>query len=90
MIVAIKHEDMSKVHQAEFYENLSSFAAVNFQIDISDIGNVKIDGNLIPNSYNMEVYSKGEVYSDYIASAHFKSFARSRFWTIYLIKEKII
>ena len=94
MIVAFKHEHMSKVHQGEFFENLISFALQKFKIEVTEQGNVGIDGHLQRMSYNIGTgstqYSIEEAKQNFINSSYFKSYAKAHFWTVYQIKEKII
>ena len=95
MIVAFKHEDMSSTHLGKFYETLSQFGRDNFDIRISDEGIIEIDDKIASVSYKIgdgigNSYTKDQAINHYCNSSGFKSFAKSRFWTVYQIKEKII
>lgn len=94
MVVALKHKNMSNEHTCKFYENLVEFGKVEFDIEVTGHGQIIIDGVLDTVSYvigtEKKQYTKEEAFNDYCHSSRFKDFAKSRFWTVYEIKQKII
>lgn len=95
MIVAFKHEDMSSRHVGKFYHDLESFARAEFDIKITDEGHILINGDRNSITYILgdgtdNTYTKEEAIHYYCESKQFKAYAKSRFWTAYLIKEKLI
>ena len=95
MVIAFKHEDMSSRHLCKFYRNLESFAMTEFDIKITDEGHILINGDRNSITYILgdgtdNTYTKEEAIHYYCTSKQFKAYAKSRFWTVYLIKEKIL
>ena len=94
MILASKHLDMGPSFQARFYDNMGSFAATNFNIEVSDEGYITIDGDPTSISYKIgsdkKSYTKHEAYLDFVRSKGFREHAKSRFWSVYQVKEQIL
>jgi len=90
MIVVFKHEDMSSTHQGKFYPSMAMFALDTFKILINDEGQLSIDGDISSVSYDLDVWKKGEAINNYVNSDMFKSYARTHFYIVYLIKDKLI
>ena len=95
MIVAFKHVDMSERHLGEFYDSMQGFATSKFNIEVSDEGYILINGDRNFISYKLGdgtggTYTKEEALKDYCRSRQFKEYAKSRFYTVYSIKDKLI
>jgi len=95
MIVAFYLEDMSLGKSlGEFFEDLQDFANSKFDIEISDEGTISIGNWQNPTRYRIgnnpkTEYTKEEALKDFIKSANFKAFAKSRFYTVYKTEQII-
>lgn len=93
MIIVFQHEDSPGPYLSKFYENLLSFMVLEFQVNISDKGEIVINGRIVPNTYSIgdspEQYSKKEALEDYSKSEHFKGVAKAYFWSVYKVKKEI-
>lgn len=94
MIVTFYLEDMSSKVIGQFFVNIHDFARTKFVIKVSDEGILTIDGSKHTISYKIgddpkTSYTKGEAIKNYVNSAEFRKFVKSRFWTVYKT-EKII
>jgi hypothetical protein len=94
MIIVFIHEDMSSKLMGSFYDNLYHFAIDTFKIEISEKGVVNIGNYVFDVSYKIGTdsnqYTKEEALKAFSQSKGFKRYARSRFYTAYSIKEKIM
>ena len=81
---------MGSSHLGKFYDGLLPFAMATFNILVTDSGQVFIDGDRAPTSYSMEDYSTEEAIKLFVQSPYFKSYCKTNFYSIYLIKAQII
>lgn len=93
MIIVFQYEDSPGPYLSKFYENLLSFMMLEFKVDISNEGEIFINNRGVPHTYSIgdspEQYSKEEALKDYSESKHFKSIAKSFFWSVYKVKKEI-
>jgi hypothetical protein len=90
MILAIYLENMAVDSvTGKFYDNLGAFALDRFDIKISDDGVITTDGNVSTISYRLDVknFTKEGAIKDYINSATFRDYAKTRFWSFYKVEK---
>ena len=95
MILAFKHEDMSDKHVGKIYDNWLNFVYSEFTVSITENRQIKIDEHISPMSYvigegGRDTYTPEEAIKDYISKPSFAAHLKSRFWSAYSIKEKLI
>ena len=93
MIIVFQHEDSPGPYLSKFYENLLSFMMLEFEVKISDQGEIVINDRIVPNTYSIgdspKQYSKEEALKNYSKSEHFKGIAKAFFWSVYKVKKEI-
>ena len=100
MLIAFYLADMSDSPMGEFFENIEDFALNKFDIKLSEIGVVSIklkdeiyltsnEFKEAPISYSMRSYTREEILKDFLNTEFFKSYTKSRFYTLYKA-EKLI
>ena len=86
-VLAIKNEDRNsnwKDTKNVWYQDMMDFARLNFDIEISEDGQVTIDG-VLSSKYDPNKLTKEEIFRHYAHSITLAKYASSKFYSVYII-----
>lgn len=96
MIVVFRHAESSRTVQGVFFNSIRDFVFSSFEINLDETtGQINIGDYVSGISYVIKKddnkgYTRQEALDDFANSLQLKRYLKSRFYTIYELKEKLV